>query len=91
MVYTELEMCLEIWNPWVRKPASAPDLSLLMDKGPSIVWSQQFSNATVYLINLHWDEYWPKKKDFRLIFNDQNRVQNWTQRFLGSWEVSAQR
>lgn len=83
MVSTKLEMCLEIWNPWVSKPVSAPDLCLLMERGPSIVSSKQFTSATIYLISLQWAKYLLEKKNFNLIFNGQNRMQNWTQRLSG--------
>lgn len=68
MIYTKLEMCLEIWNPWVCKPVSAPDLSLLMERRPSIVSSQQFTSATIYLISLQWDKYLLEKKEFQFSF-----------------------
>lgn len=68
-------MCLEIWNPWVRKPVSAPDLFLLVERGPSIVSSEQFTSATIYLIRLQWNKYFLEKKNFNLIFNGQRQMQ----------------
>lgn len=62
---------------------SAPDLCLLMERGPSIVSSKQFTSATIYLISLQWAKYLLEKKNFNLIFNGQNRMQNWTQRLSG--------
>lgn len=82
-IYTKLETSGNLKSLSMCLPVSAPDLSLLMERGPSIVSSQQFISATIYLISLQWDKYLLEKKNFSLIFNSQSQMQNWTQKLGG--------